>query len=198
MNGATLSIDDRVVGTQQTFTAIMHAMAEPGSVRLLDTAYLPPLPSADLSPSTCCVLITLVDTTTPVFLDPQLDSATLRNWITFQTGAPIVVDPTEAMFALVPSSLDDLSPFSMGTDLYPDRACTLIVETGALEEPTKSWQLSGPGIKTTSSLATTALPGALKEARDPLSEEFPRGLDFILCHGETLAALPRTTRIEGI
>ena len=58
--------------------------------------------------------------------------------------------------------------------------------------PGSAHGLTGPGIKDRAAL-TVPDPKAFQLN----AALFPLGLDFFLCAGSQLAALPRTTRVEG-
>ena len=88
------------------------------------------------------------------------------------------------------------SPVPIGTDAYPDRSTTLVIEVETLSAgPAAGWRLEGPGIDGAAHLAVTGLPAGFVEARAALAPLYPRGLDIVLTAGDRLAALPRTTRI---
>lgn len=172
------------VDAAHAFRAVMTAMARPGAI-LTVTGAMPPAP---LSVAAGIVLLTLCDPETPLFLAPGHDSAQLRDWITFHTGAPFVTAP-QAMFAVGHWDALPLDAFSRGTSEYPDRSATLIVETPSLSNlgPT----LRGPGIKDAVCLSLPETEVFQKNAR-----LFPLGLDFIFTSGDRLAALPRSTKVS--
>ncbi len=169
------------------FRAALDAMAKPGNITTISGAIAP----APCSPAAAALLLTLCDPTTPLYLAASHDNGALRDWITFQTGAPFV-DAPNAMFALgVWDALRPLDRFSIGTSEYPDRAATLMVEmpdlssTGAI--------LTGPGIETSAQLS---LPEVAAFRRN--RAHFPLGLDFFFTCGDRVAGLPRSTRVtEG-
>ena len=90
--------------------------------------------------------------------------------------------------------MPSLDAFALGSDEYPDRSATLIVEVERLRAG-QGLTLSGPGIAGTALLEVSRLPERFWTERDLLGELFPRGLDLILTCGSRLAALPRTTRV---
>ena len=87
-----------------------------------------------------------------------------------------------------------LAAFSVGSAEYPDRSATLITEMESLVcEGSDACRLTGPGIRDFSALC---LPdAALMQANAAL---FPLGLDFILTSDSSVAALPRSTKIEVV
>jgi len=168
------------------FRAALQAMARPGRIEAV-TGVAPPAPC---SIAAGALLLTLCDTTTPIYLAPSHETDALRGWITFHAGAPFT-GPEHAMFAL--GTWDALQPvtrFSPGTAEYPDRAATLFVEVESLtaEGPT----LTGPGIETTAQLSLPEIAAFQQNRR-----RFPLGFDTYLTCGDRLAGLPRSTKLEG-
>ncbi len=188
MTPAALSggFSDTSVQAARAFRAALDAMARPGKVVALAGA----TPPAPLSVAAGVLVLTLVDTTTPLYLAPSHDTKAVRDWITFHTGAPFV-EPAAASFALGNwSSLLPLDRFSIGSAEYPDRAATLIVELASLAAPTA--RISGPGIAVQAGLA---LPEVAAFAENHAL--YPLGLDFFFTADDRLAALPRSTRVEA-
>lgn len=167
------------------FRALMNVMARPGVVETLHEAS-PPEP---LSIAAGSLLLTLADPGTPVHLAGACDTAVVRDWIAFHTGAPIT-GPSHASFAV--GTWEDLLPletYAIGTPEYPDRSATLIVEMKTLAA--RGTRLTGPGIKEQAELS---LPDPEAFARNHAL--FPLGLDFFFTCGATVAALPRSTEIS--
>ena len=93
----------------------LKALAEPGLVRNLDRA--PAL--AALQPASYALCLSFLDSDTPLWLAPGLDSPTLRANLAFHCGCPIVAEREQALFALLDEGeLDDLSGFDSGSDLH--------------------------------------------------------------------------------
>lgn len=170
------------IQSARAFRAALEAMARPGTIWPVEGA----APPGSLSVAAGVLVLTLCDGTTPVHLGPSLNSAQLRDWITFHTGAPLV-DAEAARFAV--GTWADLQPvdrFAIGLPDYPDRSATLIVEMPALTA--QGVRLTGPGIATTAelSLPETAAFRANRAI-------FPLGFDTYLTCGDRLAGLPRST-----
>ncbi len=169
------------------FRAAMEAMARPGSLHQVPGT-LPPSP---LSQAAGALLLTLVDADTPLHLAGAADNATVRGWVTAQTGAPLV-GPEHAAFALGTwPALCPLGRYAAGTPEYPDRSATLIVEMAELAN--RGARLTGPGIETETALNLPEIDAFAWNAG-----RFPLGLDFYFCAGRTIAALPRSTSVDGI
>ncbi|MEM6712803.1 MAG: phosphonate C-P lyase system protein PhnH [Pseudomonadota bacterium] len=167
------------------FRAAMNAMARPGTLESLSGANAP----TPISEAAATLLMTVCDPGTGLHLAGSADNDTLRAWITFHTGAPLV-SAEEADFAL--GTWDALQPvrqFKIGDPSYPDRAATLIIEMPNLEQ--SGTTLSGPGIKTSVQLNLPEV-AAFKANR----ALFPLGFDCFFTCGTNVAALPRSTLIE--
>jgi len=176
---------DAPIQSSRAFRAALNAMARPGHIHEIGGA----TPPAPLSVAAGTLLLTLADGTTPVHLAGDADCDAVRGWITFHTGAPLVVAEA-AVFAV--GRWTDLAPlgrFSIGTPEYPDRAATLIIEMAALEA--EGSVLSGPGIRDHARL-TVPDPEAFRANR----ALFPLGFDAFLTCGTRVAGLPRSTRVE--
>lgn len=177
---------DAPVDAARAFRAILQAMARPGTIHPVAGA----APPAPLSPAAGAVLLTLADPTTPLHLAGAADCPSVRDWIAFHIGAPVVA-AEEAQLAV--GRWDALLPvgrFRIGQPDYPDRSATLIVETGRLD--TDGARLTGPGIRTEARLT---LPDTAAFAANRAL--FPLGWDCILTCGDRLAAIPRSTRVEA-
>ena len=167
------------------FRAAMNALARPGQIETISGAK----PPAPLSVAAGSLILMLCDAETPVSLSGSFDTAMIRDWIIFHTGAPIV-SPDEAVFAIGKwKSLLPLSQFAIGTAQYPDRSATLIVECDELSSQGET--LTGPGIKATAQLS---LPDTQTFQHN--AKLFPLGLDFFFTSGSQVAALPRTTKVN--
>ncbi|MBL6428523.1 MAG: phosphonate C-P lyase system protein PhnH [Maritimibacter sp.] len=169
----------------RAFRAVLDAMARPGKIVDIVGGAAP----APISPAAATLMLTLCDGETPLYLAPSYDGAAISQWIAFHIGAPIV-ERGQAMFALGSwAALAPQTDFAIGTPEYPDRSATLIVEVDALT--TESARLTGPGIE---SEAHLSLPETGFFARN--AALFPLGVDCLFTCGSSLAALPRSTRVE--
>ena len=70
----------------RAFRQIMNVMARPGEIAELAGAF-PPDP---LSPAAGALILCLCDADTGIYLAPGHDTPSVRQWITFHTGAPLV------------------------------------------------------------------------------------------------------------
>jgi len=169
------------------FRAVMRAMARPGTIERVAGA----APPAPLSVAAGVAVLVLCDAGTPVHLAGGHDCAAVRDWIGFHTGAPVGAARGDAMFALGTwAALGPLDGYPAGVPEYPDRSATLIVETDRLEP--RGARLTGPGIRGNAALSLPELAAFRANAA-----RFPLGLDFLLCCGDRLAGLPRSSHVEA-
>ena len=136
---------DKVLSAQSTFRSVMDAMARPGSVQRIASAAGAP---AAMMRGTAAIALTLFDHDTPIWLDGRMSAtADVAKWLKFHTSAPVVADSSIASFALVgdPQSLPALDRFAFGSNEYPDRSTTLILQVESLTDGPVV-ELQGPGI----------------------------------------------------
>lgn len=188
MNEAALigGFTDAPVQSSLAFRAVLESLSQPGKIRRLAGA----APPAPLSVAAGVLLLTLCDTTTPLHLAGAYDTADLRDWVTFHTGAPLVAAEA-ASFALgVWPALQPLDRFAIGLPDYPDRAATLIVEMPVLSN--SGARLTGPGIADHAHLSLPEV--AAFQANHAL---FPLGFDCLFTSDNQIAGLPRSTKVEA-
>ena len=184
-----------VFDAQAIFRAVMDAMARPGTVQPVRALAQPP---QRLSPVAAAVALTLCDNDTPLWLDTGLKQApAVAGWLGFHAGAPLVDVPADAHFAVVadPAGLIALENFAQGTQDYPDRSTTLVLQVASLSSGDKLI-LEGPGIDGSATFAPTPLPRHFVEQWKQNRARFPRGVDLVLAAPDGIACLPRTTRIR--
>jgi alpha-D-ribose 1-methylphosphonate 5-triphosphate synthase subunit PhnH len=185
---------DKVLSSQTTFRSVMDAMARPGSVQTIAAAAGTP---AAMMRGTAAIALTLFDHDTPIWLDPVMsETSDVARWLKFHTSAPVIQDSSICHFALIgdPSALPGLDRFSFGSNEYPDRSTTLILQVESLTQgPT--FELHGPGIDGVASLQATFAPSDLFERLAINAALFPRGIDVVLVHDDTIVAIPRTARL---
>jgi alpha-D-ribose 1-methylphosphonate 5-triphosphate synthase subunit PhnH len=180
-----------VIENQAAFRALMDCMARPGEIKALGCADAP-LP---LMAGTAAILRSLADYGTPAWLDGVLAKPAVAAWIRLQTGAAVVTDAKQAVFALVGNgvALPDFANFSLGSEDYPDRSTTLVVQVERFSGET--FAIAGPGIQSERTFAAAPLPGDFAERWAANRALFPRGIDLMLVAGDRVAALPRTVRV---
>jgi alpha-D-ribose 1-methylphosphonate 5-triphosphate synthase subunit PhnH len=183
-----------VFQSQSVFKAMMDGMAKPGTVQAIEKGAVPPAP---MGAGAGAVALTLCDHDTPVYLSRPLVEAGLPGWLAFQTGALVTDDRTEAQFAFFDKAtpLPPLSTFSAGTQEYPDRSTTIILEVPAFAGGL-DFILGGPGIQDTTAINVTGLPAPFEGLWKENNGLYPRGVDLVLVAGLEMICLPRTVRIH--
>jgi alpha-D-ribose 1-methylphosphonate 5-triphosphate synthase subunit PhnH len=187
--GLTPGFADPVLGAQGCFRALLEAMARPGRPQRVAGPATPPLP---LGPAAAAALLTLADADTPVWTDA---GAAAEAWLRFHAGCPLVADPAAAAFLLATGMPPALAALAQGSEEEPHRSATLVLQVAVLQEGI-GWRLTGPGIDREHRLRVHGLPADFATQWAANRAGFPRGVDVVLCAGDWLAALPRTTRIE--
>lgn len=190
--GVGQAFPDPVLDSQGVFRTLLTALSEPGRSHRLTQAVLAP---AALHAASACVLLTLADFETPVWLAPEL-GAEAEAWVRFHCGAPIASEPAAAAIAVLDGSRSGpgLDAFDGGDERYPDKSATLIVQTTALTGGTDV-TLVGPGIRDATSLSPRGLrPGFWSEVAANHAR-YPLGVDLLLVAGDALAGLPRSTTV---
>jgi alpha-D-ribose 1-methylphosphonate 5-triphosphate synthase subunit PhnH len=185
---------DKVLSAQSTFRSVMDAMARPASIqRIASTAGAP----ATMMRGTAAIALTLFDHDTPIWLDSRMSATPdVGKWLKFHTSARVVVDASIASFALVgdPENLPVLDRFAFGSNEYPDRSTTLMLQVESLSAGPEV-ALQGPGIDGTAVLRASIQPHDLFERLAINATLFPRGIDVVLVHDDCIVAIPRTTRL---
>ncbi|GGI99499.1 phosphonate C-P lyase system protein PhnH [Neoroseomonas lacus] len=188
--GLTPGFADPVLDGQATFRAVLEAMSRPGRVQRAGSALRPPAP---LNQAAAAVLLTLADADTGFAHDAGVAA---EAWLRFHCGMPLVPG-AQAAFVLATGTPPALASLAQGSEEEPQAGATLVLQVNALTEGT-GWRLIGPGIETEHRLHVDGAPAGFVAAWAVNRASFPLGVDVVLCVGDRLAALPRTTMIaEG-
>jgi alpha-D-ribose 1-methylphosphonate 5-triphosphate synthase subunit PhnH len=195
---------------QRAFRAVLGALAHP--TRSFPLAR-PADPPAALGPGLAAVALTLLDEDCAVWLGGALaHDDEVAAWLAFHTGARRANAAAEADFVIAdPATLPPLASLALGTDEAPHlsatvvldvRGCTGLPNTGL---PNKGFpnavparfRASGPGIDGTATLAAPWAADGFSAEWHRNTGIFPRGVDLLLVDDDTVAALPRTTRLTA-
>lgn len=177
---------------QAAFRLILDAMSNPGSIKSLPLKSEAP---EGIGSAAGAILLTLADMDTPVWLEPQLAGGDLAIWLRFHCNCPLTTNASAAAFALAMGheAARGLNQFNLGDAKYPDRATTLILVLPSLTGG-MTVRLQGPGIETEVEIAPCGLPTDFWSVRTEVNSKFQFGIDLMLCAGDDLICLPRTTR----
>jgi len=110
----TPGFSDPVQGSQQTFRAVLDAMAHPGRIVSIYKSLSPPRP---INLASAAVCMTLIDFDTTLWADLKPGSKGV-DWLRFHCGCPISSDPSKAVFALITrnNGMPTLNKFNTGNE----------------------------------------------------------------------------------
>ena len=187
---------DPVRDAAVSFRTILDAMARPGELKLLPVKAPVPAP---LNGAAVCIALSLMDPDTPYWLAPDLRNDRIIGHFSFHTGAPFDADIAKAQFAFFPVA--DLPQvmldLAIGTDEYPDRSATAIALVPGFDVVGGA-RLAGPGIETTCDFAPGGMTADAWDALERNAMLFPLGVDTIFAGPDSLAAIPRSTRLTRL
>jgi alpha-D-ribose 1-methylphosphonate 5-triphosphate synthase subunit PhnH len=185
---------DKVLSAQSTFRSVMEAMARPGTVQRITAPTGAP---SGMMRGTAAIALTLFDHDTPLWLDASMSQTPdVAKWLKFHTGAPVVSDASACAFALIghAAALPPLDRFSFGTNEYPDRSTTLVLQVRSVAQG-QVVELRGPGIDGVAVLRAAIQPSDMVERLAINAALFPRGIDVVLVADDAVVAIPRTTHV---
>lgn len=184
-----------VFEAQSVFKMLMDGMARPGTIQSVAADVTAPAP---LGIAAGAIGLTLCDHDTPVWLSSGLARSAIPEWLGFHTGAPLTAEKAEARFAFVEAGtmLSTFGLFAAGTQEYPDRSTTVVIELADLEGG-RRLALMGPGIQSVTEIAPVGLPETFLRLWTENRALFPRGIDIVLTAGKRFLCLPRTTKITA-
>ncbi len=185
---------DPVFAAQSVFRMLMDCFARPGTIGRLSAGAEPPSP---LGPASGAVALTLCDHDTPAWLSPALSKSAVPQWIAFHTGAGVTEINAEARFAFIErgGTIPGFDQYALGSQEYPDRSTTLVIEVEALTGG-RRMTARGPGIKGETTVAPKGLPDVFLDLWRANRAIFPRGIDLVLTAEDGVLCLPRTTRLS--
>ena len=179
--------------SQRVFRAVLDAFSHPGRIVAVPAAVET---AGALSVAATAFVLTLVDRETPIWLAPEFDTADVRDFVRFHTGAPIVAGTEGAIFGLAtPARQPMFDGFAIGSDPYPDRSATLVIQVPALRGG-PALTLRGPGNDGSVTASIAGLPESFWSEWTANRALFPCGVDVVFAAGSELLALPRSIAVE--
>jgi alpha-D-ribose 1-methylphosphonate 5-triphosphate synthase subunit PhnH len=190
----------RIHAIQQSFRAVLDAMARPGLVRVMT----PVTPTVLEDPCLETVLAMLCDSSCGFVVATHRHNELLSAVAVLTYAHPVA--PAHADFALVCADVADgeaarlVNGLSGGTLLSPERSATVLFQCERLADKKTTaascgFYLRGPGIATTHEFFASS--DEWYQARICRDDEFPRGIDFILFDRcGNVVCVPRTTKVE--
>lgn len=179
-----------VADSQRVFRVLLKALSEPGLSHVVTGVSA----LAELNPAAYAVALTVLDSSTAVWLSPAFRSAAVQKNLAFHTGCTFVERPEQAMFAfLTEAELESVALLNPGTDRDPEFSCTAIVQLRELGSGSETiW--SGPGIAEQRRVRLTLDP-MFWQVRSQ-KNHFPRGVDVLFVAQNSVLGLPRTTQVQ--
>jgi len=186
-------LTDAVGQATQVFRAILCAMAQPAQAQNID---LDIARVGGAHPASLAILLTLADTDTPVCLVGS-EKLELATFLRFHCGCPVTEHPKNAALGLIsePMLACRAFEFPIGTDEYPNTSATVILEVGSLVAGPRR-TIKGPGIRSSVEFAP-AVHAEFWSAWHTNTQLYPCGVDVIFTCANQIAALPRSSRLEG-
>ncbi len=180
---------DTVHDAQQSFRALLDAIARPGCAYSIGVALEPPM---GMMTSCAAACLTLLDLEVTLWMQPGWHES-VRSWLLFHTGCRFVTDGAIANFALIHTWDNALgfADFHLGTAEDPEQSTTLLIQLGQMEGGIPTG-LSGPGIESRQSIAP-CLPKSFWDEWTSNHQMYPLGVDVFLFHHQTVMGLPRST-----
>ncbi len=181
---------DPVHGTQETFRALLDALARPGMVQTSAIAQCP----KDLTSACGAACLTLMDLETVIWLQPGINEA-VKSWLLFHTGCRFTDAPKTADFAVITSSetMPKLDEFNWGSGEYPEASTSLLIQLSSLQGG-HSVTLQGPGILEAIAISPP-LPQDFWDQWREMTTDYPLGVDLWCFSGDRVLGLPRTARV---
>lgn len=178
---------------QRLFRGVLDAFSHPGRIVELRDA---PVGPGTLSPAATAFLLTFADRETPLWLEAGVDKQEVRDFLRFHAGTPLLSREAATFGVIIAGGGEPFAGFAIGTDTYPDRAATLVIEVPALEGGrTTSWR--GPGIDGEVRISIDGLGDGFWPAWAANHALFPCGVDLVFASGSRLIALPRSVAVEA-
>ena len=184
---------DQTRDSQKAFRAILDALAHPTRVYPLAGPSEPPV---ILGPGLAAVALTVLDEECSVWLGGELgEDAEVAAWLAFHTGVRVVTDPAEADFIFTePAAQPPYAMLRNGSEEAPHHSATVVLDIRGLNGCLR-FRAHGPGIDGATDLDAVWADGGFGTEWDRNSANFPRGVDLLIVGEDTIAALPRTTRL---
>jgi alpha-D-ribose 1-methylphosphonate 5-triphosphate synthase subunit PhnH len=183
---------DAVHDSRRAFLCCMRAQCAPGSA--VGPLPLPGLMTDPRLDAAAAVLLTLLDSTTPVAACGT-EARDVVAVVSAVTGSPVTDVPDAEFVLVVGDPADAISRAPRGDRDRPEAGATVVaVVDGAQEALT----LAGPGIPSRRS-SMLGLSVEARRERDRANAGLPCGVDLLLVGDDGVLALPRTVEIvEGV
>jgi alpha-D-ribose 1-methylphosphonate 5-triphosphate synthase subunit PhnH len=182
---------DAVHDSRRAFLCCMRAQCAPGVA--VGPLPLPGLMTDPRLDAAAAVLLTLLDSTTPVAACGA-EARDIVAAVGAVTGSPVTGVPDAEFVLVVGDPADAIRRAPRGDRDRPETGATVVV---VVDDDRETLTLVGPGIPS-HRLSTLALSVAARRERESANAAMPCGVDLLLVGDDDVLALPRTVRIvEG-
>ncbi|MFP4009580.1 MAG: phosphonate C-P lyase system protein PhnH [Spirulinaceae cyanobacterium] len=177
-----------VYDAQQTFRALLNALAKPGKPQNITAQLQPP---TELNSACAAACLTLFDLEIKVWLSPQFGK-TVKQWLLFHTGCRWTDDINKADFAIFPNleTCINLDRAHRGTAEEPETSTTVLIQVLAFQG--EAITLKGPGIL--DYLDLNFLTSSFWQKWQSF-QDYPLGIDGYFFTSGQVMGIPRTTEI---
>lgn len=184
-------ISDTILATQQMYRMLLDLSSHPGKIATFrdetinDTSY---------SEALIATTNTLFDNEIAFYMENEQESKVISA-ITGAHRTNIIAESDFVITTEASLSTAQLLQLNKGTLLSPEKSSTLMLEIESIGSG-YLYRLTGPGIKHHSDLQLSISPEII-EQRTQMCEEFPMGIDLIMCDKDNhIVLIPRTTNME--
>lgn len=182
------------LASQAVFRSALAALSRPGRIVKVDSDAEAP---RGLDVASCALALALLDQDTTLWCSAALGRPQVGAYLRFHTGCTLVARCEDAQFVLAAAAeLPALARLGAGSEDYPDRSATAIVQAAFLGEG-GPWRLAGPGIRDAARIDCGGLPADFPAQWQGNAALYPRGVDLFVTCGSLVCGLPRTTRLEA-
>lgn len=188
---------DLAIQNQQTFRELVQAFAYPGRKRTLE---IEETYQGGLLPETIVSLFALLDgeVTYHILGEDKAAEQEIQFRTLAQTAAMEKADYIVVPLNQVAQIAAAIEQSKKGTLADPNLSATFIIECKNLQTEEGSLTWTGPGIKTTVSMAIADSETWLGTRNEAVSD-FPLGIDVLFVGKDgSIVGLPRTTKVEGV
>jgi alpha-D-ribose 1-methylphosphonate 5-triphosphate synthase subunit PhnH len=193
MTASAYALTDQAFDAHRAFRGLLEAMSRPG--KIISVGGQVSFPTV-LQPSTAAIALSLFDHDTEIWMGDGIAGIEVYDFLKFNCGCPMTKSSLTADFAIVcaENDLPSVTQFKQGSDAFPDRSTTLIVQAPDLVTGPPI-TLTGPGIEHESVLTVAGIADYFWQERREQNSVFPRGVDIVFTSGDRVVALPRSTRL---
>ncbi len=186
------AFSDPVHDSQQTFRAMLSALAEP-----MIPGTLPRLPEAPatLDPACAAILLTLLDQQVRLWAPDLTEEA--QRWLQFHTAYTSAESPEQAdiLWLVLGHERPPLARLKQGELRFPDRSATVVWQVEGFTELGAPC-FEGPGFQTPRRLQPLGADAAFWHEWQQCNQHYPLGIDMFFAGNGQLVGLPRSSRLR--